>query len=235
MNGAAFRSAANNVASTVRREVANANADRLHIQLRGLPRTALPSDVQRVIKREGLKGVADVAIDYERFTPTGKAYLTLTVPDVLNHNLKCLEKATVTSLPITAASSEPPRGIPVRGRGQRGRGEATERGVLTGNGPRAGLLSAGKNVVIWGLPGKLTNEALKGYLQNFKLAGTEGGRKEFMRIEPSSPSAFSRGSKHLIRMSSEAEAHRMVRSLHMTYFEPEVHKRKYLIRASVIY
>lgn len=47
--------------------------------------------------------------------------------------------------------------------------------------------------------------------------------------------AFSRGSKHLVRMSSEAEAHRLVRSLHMTYFEPEVHKQKYLIRASVIY
>lgn len=125
-----------------------------------------------------------MAIDYERFEPTGNAFITLTTPDVLNFNLKCLENVTITSLPITAASSDPPVGIPVRGRGAKGRGEATERGVLTGDGPRAGLLSSGKNVVIWGLPGKLTNEGLKGFLQNFKLAGTEGGKKEFLRVNP---------------------------------------------------
>lgn len=78
MSTAAFRSAAKNVANSVRREgkdhsfsqnkslnwtlfaiVADANSERLHIQLRGLPRTALPSDVQRAVKRAGLRGVSE--------------------------------------------------------------------------------------------------------------------------------------------------------------------------------
>jgi len=182
-------------------------------------------------------GVKEVAVNYERFSPTGSAYLTLVTSEVLNYNLKKLQHTTISSLPITAASSYPPGHVLRRARGERGRMNAAGRGVVLGNGPRAGLLSGGKNVALWGLPGKLANEALKGYLQNFKLAGTEGGKREFTRIDLQSSitPSFSRVSKHVVRMSTEAEAHRLVRVLHMTYFEPEIHKQKYLVRARVIY
>jgi len=235
MSGEAVRWGSKNFINTVRREVSAVNQERLYIQLRGLPRTALPADVQRAVKRQGAKGIKEVTINYERFSPTGGAYLTLTSPDVLNHNLKNLTDTTIASLPITAASSPPPERIPLRGRGERGRMHAAERAIVFGNGPRAGMLSGGKNVVLWGFPGKLAATALQGYLQNFKLAGTEGGKKEFTRIQLSNPYQFSRVAKYLVRMSSEAEAHRMVRVLHMTYFEPEVHNQKYLIRARIIY
>jgi hypothetical protein len=60
---------------------------------------------------------------------------------------------------------------------------AAERSLFFGDGPRGGVLNEGKNVVLWGLPGRLTPEGLKGLLQNFKLAGTEGGKKEFVKLE----------------------------------------------------
>jgi len=180
-------------------------------------------------------GVTDVAIDYHRFIPTGRAFLTLTTPDVLNQNLRALENASISSIPITSVSSPPPPTVSQRTRGVQGRMEAAERGLITGNGPRGGVVNDGKNIVLWGLPGRLTPEGLKGLLHNFKLAGTEGRKKEFVKVEPPDRSAYTMVSKHLIRMSSVSEAHRLVRALHMTYFQPEVHKEKYLIRCRVVY
>jgi hypothetical protein len=124
-----------------------------------------------------------VAIDYRRFIPTGRAFLTLANRDLLNKNLRALENATISSIPITAVSSPPPLPPPRRTRGVQGRMEAAERGLIQGDGPGGGVLKGGKNVVLWGMPGRLTQEGLKGFLQNFKLAGTEGGKKEFAKIE----------------------------------------------------
>jgi len=219
----------------VRRPVSISNEERIHIQLRGLPRTALPADIKRALIRGRLMGVTDVAIDYHRFIPTGRAFLTLTTPDVLNQNLRALENASISSIPITSVSSPPPPTVSQRTRGVQGRMEAAERGLITGNGPRGGVVNDGKNIVLWGLPGRLTPEGLKGLLHNFKLAGTEGRKKEFVKVEPPDRSAYTMVSKHLIRMSSVSEAHRLVRALHMTYFQPEVHKEKYLIRCRVVY
>jgi len=186
--------------------------------------------------RGRLTGVSDVAIDYNRFIPTGRAFLTLITPDVLNKNLRALENASISSIPISSVSCPPPSStVPLRTRGAQGRMEAAERGLVTGNGPRGGVVNDGKNVVLWGLPGRLTPEGLKGLLHNFKLAGTDGGKKEFMKLEIPDRTTYTMVSKHLIRMSSVSEAHRLVRALHMTYFEPEVHKEKYLIRCRVVY
>jgi hypothetical protein len=124
-----------------------------------------------------------VAIDYHRFLPTGRAFLFLRSPELLDRNLRALQNATISSVPITAAAANPPRNIPQRTRGAKGRTEAGERGLVTGNGLQGGILNAGKNVVLWGLPGRITAEGLKNILQIFKLAGTEGGKKEFVKIE----------------------------------------------------
>jgi len=235
MSAAGIRGAFSDFAQTVRRPVPLTSKDRTHIQLRGLPRTALPADVKRTIVRAKLLGVSDVAIDYHRFIPTGGAYLTLVTSDPLNFNLTALRNATISSLPITSVSSPPPTSSAARTRGTKGRMAAAERGLFFGDGPRGGVVNEGKNVVLWGLPGRLTPEGLKGLLRNFKLAGTEGGKKEFMKLEGPDGTGYTRVSKHLIRMSSVSEAHRMVRGLHMTYFMPEVHKSKYLIRCRVVY
>lgn len=125
-----------------------------------------------------------MAIDYYRFIPTGRAYLTLATPDLLNRNLQALENASISSIAITSVSCPPPSSAaPQRARGTHGRMDAAGRGLVAGNGPRGGVANEGKNVVLWGLPGRLTPEGLKGFLQNFKLAGTEGGKKEFLKVE----------------------------------------------------
>jgi len=122
-----------------------------------------------------------VAIDYRRFLPTGRAILTLVTPDVLNKNLHALKNTTISSIPITAVSCPAPSDI-ARIRGVDGRKEAAERGRLTGDGPGGGITNGGKNVVIWGLPGRVTPEGLKNLLRDFKLAGTEGKNQEFYKL-----------------------------------------------------
>jgi len=96
--------------------------------------------------------------------------------------------------------------------------------------------------VIWGLPGRVTPEGLKNLLRDFKLAGTEGKTRSsissicecsemsnciaiYASTHYSPPGPFTKVSKHLVRTSSISEAYRMVRALHMTYFEPAVHKK----------
>jgi len=234
MSGYFLRNSVRNaVANFERREVAIANEGRNHIQIRGLPRTALPQDVQRTVVQGRLQGVTDIVLDYRRFIPTGNAWLKLTSPELLNANLRALDNATVSSSPISAASSEAPP-IPNRMRGLKGKDVAAKRGYFDGNGPRGGIKNSGKNVVIWGLPGRMSPDALKEFLRDFHLAGTEGGKTESVKI-PVDASQYTRVSKHLVRLSSQSEAHRVVRELHMTYYHPEVHKYSYLIRARVVY
>lgn len=124
-----------------------------------------------------------VYLDYYRFIPTGRAYLALASSDYLDSNLQALKNATVSSIPISAASSDTPANIPRRTRGIQGMQEAVDRGVITGNGARGGLSSEGQNVVLWGLPGKMTSDGLKTFLHSFRLAGSEGGKKEIIRLE----------------------------------------------------
>ena len=123
-----------------------------------------------------------VYIDYHRFIPTGRAYLALISSDYLNYNIQALKNATVSSMPISAASSDPPHNVLQRTRGAGGLHEAANRGIVTGNGARGGLSSEGRNVVLWGLPGKMTSDSLKSFLHNFRLAGSEGGKKEIIKL-----------------------------------------------------
>jgi hypothetical protein len=69
-----------------------------------------------------------------------------------------------------------------RRRGAEGRQEAANRGLLTGDGPDGGLASNGKNVIMWGLPGKLEPEYLKSYLKRFTLSGKKG-EEEITKLE----------------------------------------------------
>lgn len=85
-------------------------------------------------------------------------------------------------MPISAASSDPPHNILLRTRGAQGLHEAAKRGIITGNGARGGLSSEGYNVVLWGLPGKMTSDSLKSFLHSFRLVGSEGGKKEIIKL-----------------------------------------------------
>ncbi|KAG2157324.1 hypothetical protein DEU56DRAFT_764018 [Suillus clintonianus] len=201
---------------------------RTHIQLRELPRSALLTDLRRLCIRNQLLGVTDVAIDYHRFLPTGRAYLTLAHTDNLHKNLQALDKASVGSLPIRAVSAPPPR----FSHGRLYKTE-TQRKVFAGNGPHGGILSRMKHVVVWGLPGKISGEAVENYLRDFRLDNMDG-KSAAVKVELPT-NTFSLYSRYLVRPTSTAEAHRLVRQLHMSYYEPEQWGKRYQLRARVVY
>jgi hypothetical protein len=99
--------------------------------------------------------------------------------------LLALRHASLSSLPIKAQSSSPPKfgGLPTRTRGSKGRAEARERGLMNGDGPHAGIRGSGRNVVVWGLPSKLSEETFRALLKNYKLAGSEGGKQEVFKVD----------------------------------------------------
>jgi len=227
-----IKGAVGNMARAMRQDVKD---HMTHIQLRNIPPTATPTDLRRLVTRSKLEGVTDVALDYQRFLTSGRAYLTLSHPDFLRSNLDALQNTSISSISVTAVASDPPLDVtPLRTRGTAGRVDASQRGIIVGNGIRAGLLNPAKNVVLWGLPGKMTPEALKKVLKRFKLAGSDGGKQEVAKVEMPDRT-FTLFSRHLVRVSSVSEAHRLVRAMHMTYFEPQRWGKKYRIQARVIY
>ena len=70
-----------------------------------------------------------------------------------------------------------------RTRGSVGRQEAANKGLIDGNGPNGGTSGHGKNVIIWGLPGKLPPDGLRNYLRAFRLSDTSG-QESIVKIEP---------------------------------------------------
>ena len=151
------------------------------------------------------------------------------------------------ALPSTAATNDIPRI-----RGAKGRIEAAQRGIVAGDGPNGGITSNNKSVVLYGLPGKMTVEALTYYLKSFKLADPAPESKEIVKMDLyvhvrsacfttvlipyiSPPGHQSLTSRFLVRLASSSEAHRLVRKLHETFYEPEIFDKRYRVRARVIY
>lgn len=90
----------------------------------------------------------------------------------------------MAGFPLDVAITHSLDDIPGRSRGAKGREDAMKRGVITGNGPDAGVRERGKNVVLWGLPGKLASEALREHLKKFRLAGSASGEEDIIKLEP---------------------------------------------------
>ena len=68
----------------------------------------------------------------------------------------------------------------MRSRGLKGREEASERSIVLGNGSQGGITDIGRSVVLSGLPGKITTDALRRYLKDYNLMG---GKAEVVKIE----------------------------------------------------
>jgi len=88
----------------------------------------------------------------------------------------------MSSLPLHATPIPNPSSIG-RTRGAVGREEASNKGLVTGNGPNGGTSGNGKNVIMWGLPGKLPPDGLRNYLRAFRLSDTSG-QESIVKIEP---------------------------------------------------
>ena len=181
-----------------------AESESCQIYLTGVPRTALPNDLWRLCGKVGISNVDNgtccllsepfralksygvclvVSIEYSRFRPTGAAILSFTRPEFVPAAVKALDKALLSGKTLGARPAEVLHDIP-RGRGVQGALEAAQRGVVHGNGPDAGLTGGGKNVVIWGLPGKMYASSLIEQLRGFKLAGAEQGRPVVIKLDP---------------------------------------------------
>jgi hypothetical protein len=63
----------------------------------------------------------------------------------------------------------------MRSRGLKGREEASERSIVSGNGSQGGITDGGKSVILSGLPGRITTDAMRLFLKNYKLMGGQAG------------------------------------------------------------
>lgn len=125
-----------------------------------------------------------MAIEYSHFMPTERALLTLTRPDYLEGNLRALDKTTIAGIEIEAVPKLESQGPPPRQRGAKGRQEAAERGLVTGNGPHAGLTNSERSVTIWGFPGKIGVDGVLPRLKAYKLTTTERGKPYISKVLP---------------------------------------------------
>jgi hypothetical protein len=88
----------------------------------------------------------------------------------------------MSSLSLRATSVSNPFSVG-RMRGSFGRQEAANKGLVDGNGPNGGTSGNGKNVIMWGLPGKLPPDGLRNYLRAFRLSDASD-EESIVKIEP---------------------------------------------------
>ncbi|EPT06196.1 hypothetical protein FOMPIDRAFT_1034132 [Fomitopsis schrenkii] len=224
----------NGFANKLLRRQGNSPLNGTFILAHNVPRSAIPADIKRVCAKYKVEHVSDVSLDYYRFQPTGRAWLTLSSPNYMQHALKAMQGTVLSGKALRGVPVNDPSEAITRTRGVKGRLEAAERGLFTGNGPNGMSTGQGKGVVIYGLPGKLTPGGLRTYLRNFKLASAEAGQQEIVKLETPNK-RLTLKSRYYVRLSSVAEAHRLVRELHMTFFERNIYENKYPIRAQVVY
>ncbi|KAF8590591.1 hypothetical protein K439DRAFT_1627841 [Ramaria rubella] len=205
---------------------------RTTIVIRHIPRTALASDVRRLLAKHRVENVKNVYLDHNRFHPIGKAYITFIHPGHVEPAFALLRNAQISGFTVDLATTGPLQDLPGRTRGADGRREAMNRGILTGNGPDAGVRDRGKSVVIWGLPGKLTSEGLREHLKEVRLAGSADIKEDIVKIEPDGRPSYT--SRHYVRTLSISEAHRLVRHFHMTPYS-RGGPVEYMMRARVVY
>ncbi|KAH9997641.1 hypothetical protein BJV77DRAFT_983706 [Russula vinacea] len=192
----------------------------VHIRLFGLPRTSTPADITRLLARNRVHNVTNA---YRTRLPT------LAQPSVLPKALAALQQVRFFGHPLTPRTTKPPSEPRMRSRGLKGREEASERSIVSGTGSQAGITDLGKSVLLSGLPGRISPEAMRRYLKNYSLMGGQG---EVVKLESNLKASLT--CRVLVRLSSASEAFRLLRNLHMTNYEPDAWGDRYIIRAQLI-
>lgn len=103
---------------------------------------------------------------YKHFRPTGKAILTLTLPDYARDAVHRLEKGTILGATLKAEPIEAPQKLRINPAAQ-------WQLEAAGDGPSAGV-SPGRSVALYGLPGKSSIEDVQSLVKEFKLAKVKG-------------------------------------------------------------
>ncbi|PFH52410.1 hypothetical protein AMATHDRAFT_2145 [Amanita thiersii Skay4041] len=206
------------------------------IELQNVPLSATTTDVRRLVEWTRLSGVEDVALQFEHFRPTGKALITLSRPELLRDNMRLLQNIGFAGVPLHVEPklSSDVRELPGRTRGVKGREAAARRGILDGNGPHAGLLNGERTVTIWGFPGKTEVPTVEYILKSFKLTRSVNGKSSVFKI-PIPQNEFAMSSRFIATTQTVSEAHRMVRQVNMTFFEPDTLGNRFLLRARIVH
>jgi hypothetical protein len=99
--------------------------------------------------------------------------------------LDALKRATLASQSVNAEPSFAPETLKgARTRGVKGREEAQGRGlILSGNGPHGGVGNAGRNVVLYGLPGRLMPNHLREYLRGFSFSPKDSEKTQVEKVQ----------------------------------------------------
>ncbi|KAI0046706.1 hypothetical protein FA95DRAFT_1493596 [Auriscalpium vulgare] len=207
----------------------------IHLRLSGLPKSSTPSDITRMLMNHKVENVAQVNLEYNRFSPTGSAFVTLTHSDFLRPALKALQRVVWFAHPIAAYPTEAPK--VERMRGGKGRDEAADRDIVSGTGSGLTLSDNGRNVILSGLPARITDEKLRALLKGYRLAG---GRSEIQKLD-TDPGPYLITSRVLVRLAFKSEAYRLVRNTHMTelagtevFANGRATGQKHLIHAQVV-
>ncbi|QRW00288.1 hypothetical protein RhiJN_28306 [Ceratobasidium sp. AG-Ba] len=200
------------------------------VRLSGLPRAVAPADLYRHAASLGLVDLQNAHLDYKNFIPTGRGWLRFGKAEHAARAVKMLQSSRLAAHPLRARITKEidiiRAGQPFRARGEKGRVEATERGLLTGNGPDARVKERGTSVYLWGLPGTTYSHDLARVLEPYGLRVTAEDEYPVRQIHRKTPTA-----RFLVRLSTTSGAHRLVRDFHMTErFGPG-----YTVRAQVIY
>ncbi len=95
--------------------------------------------------------------------------------------MEALKQLRFFGHPLTPWTGPPPAETRMRSRGIKGREEASERSVVTGNGSQGGITDGGRSVLLSGLPGRISAESVRRFLRNYKLMG---GQAEVVKLEP---------------------------------------------------
>ncbi|KAI9064505.1 hypothetical protein FKP32DRAFT_1666212 [Trametes sanguinea] len=212
--------------------VLEAHTPKLNVEIGNLPRSAIPNDLRRICGKAGIENVSSASIEYRRFRPTGHGHLSFARPEWAAAATKTLNKVFVGGKPVTAKAVGP-IAIPGRGRGTKGLLEAAQRGVVTGDGPSGGITGSGRNVVLYGLPGRIIPPLLADNLRGYKLATTEFGKQVIVKLDHERKVTSS--SRFLVRTTSVSEAHRLVRTFHMQPWRPDLHGDRFTVRAFVVW
>jgi hypothetical protein len=230
--------------------------------LKGLPLSMTSNDVRRALK--GISGVdrgqflqfylskhahrnSIVDLQYKHFRPTGRAIITMTLPDFTDSAVVACKRLPLRGYNIDAMPIADPASLESTA-GMMSSGQSVNRYTeALGTGLSAGVI-AGKTVTLSGFSGKTTIDAVRHLVSNFRLQKVKDIAPvqrvplyvpELFAIlcltsHPSSPDKkFSMFARFCIHLESDSEAQRLVRQLHMRPYRGV--QGGPIIRAEVIY
>ncbi|CAE6425998.1 unnamed protein product [Rhizoctonia solani] len=164
-----------------------ARMERTWVKLSGLPRTISPADIAKHVTALTSSDPKQVHLDYRNFIPSGRAWVAFSNPERTEQALQILRGSVIAGHTIRAQKTDEQNlvnaGLPPRTRGPRGRAEAQERGLASGNGPDAKLINRQKNVYMWGLPGRTLGSELTKLFDPYELRVTAEEPRAIQKLE----------------------------------------------------